>query len=93
MVLHPAWFSSEPQVVVEGEQHGAGALRSSTEPDRRLPAVRPDLEERRIGDGLGRLGGGLPQGIALVRRHEAAGGDGGGVELGGHVGCGHGEPP
>ena len=75
-----------PPVVVQGEEHHPGLLGRGAEPDRRLAAVRPDLEERGIGNGDGRLPRRRPQGVALVGGHEPTGGHRGGVHVGGHGG-------
>jgi hypothetical protein len=68
VVLPPGLVLLGSVVVVNAEQHGAGRPRRRAQVDRRLPAVRADLEEWPDA-AAGQTG--LMQGAALVVGHEA----------------------
>ncbi len=57
-------------MMIDGEQHGAGALGDVAEPDRRAAAVRTDLQHRQPGTRLGRRHRRRPQRVAFVGGHE-----------------------
>jgi hypothetical protein len=74
-------------VVVDREQHPAPLPGGGAQVHAGLAAVAADLEQRAVDR---HRGGRLVEGEALVRRHEAAGGLGGGPQPGVH---GHGRGP
>ncbi len=70
VVFPPDLVLLRTAMVIDGEQHAPGPLGSITQPHRRTPAVRTDLEKWCIGNGRRRRDGRVPERVPFVGGHE-----------------------